>query len=125
MKVIIFAFVPLLASNSFLMFRRRKLNFSEHFIIAGMIFLGVMIINLISMILSFVEFLNSGITETLELIINIGTPTTILLFLVLNYYKVFSKNYTRLETMFRILIFVLLLLAEISFLAVLLFFSLK
>ena len=124
-KIIIFAFVPLLAINSFLLFRKSKLNFSEHFIIAGMIFLGVMIINLISMIFSFVEFLDSNFTETLELLINVLTPASILLFLVINYYKVFYKNYSTTSTIIRILIFVLLLLVEISLLAMILFFSLK
>ena len=43
-KIIIFLFIPFAALNSFILFRRKKLNLSEHSIIAGMILLGILLI---------------------------------------------------------------------------------
>src|SRR5690606_16581267 len=43
-KIFIFLFVPLASINSFLLFRRKKLNLSEHFIVAGMILLGIVLL---------------------------------------------------------------------------------
>ena len=46
-KVIIFLFVPLAALNSWMLFRKKKLNLSEHAIIAGLILLGMLLISAI------------------------------------------------------------------------------
>jgi hypothetical protein len=43
-KIILLLFVPLSAFNGFVLFRRRKLNLSEHFILSGMILLGLLLL---------------------------------------------------------------------------------
>ena len=59
-RLILPLFVPFAAFNSFILFRKRKLNLSEHFIIAGMVLLGVLLIaifgNIIFQINNFTQF---------------------------------------------------------------------
>ena len=110
-KIIIYAFVPLFALNSFLLFRRKKLNFSEHLIIAGMIFLGFIFINFIFELLSFTDFLNY--VDGISSVFSILAPSTMLIYIVANYYRTFQKEYSALTTVFKINLFILLLLLEI------------
>lgn len=117
-KLIIFLFVPLFAINSSILFRRKKLNISEHFIIAGMIYLGVLILTTIVEILSFIEFVKYGnyITDYLFLVFII----LIFLYVIKGYYKTFQSNYTKINFTIRMLFFLILLLLEISTLIILL-----
>jgi hypothetical protein len=111
-KWIIFSFIPLLSVNSFLLFRKKELNFSEHFIIAGMVFLGVMVINVIGEILYFTEFFNY--LDVISGVINFLIPLTLLLYVMVNYYKTFSSDYKKINALFRTLLFIVLLLFEIT-----------
>ncbi len=56
-KIIIFLFVPLFALNSFIFFRRKKLNLTEHSIIAGMVLLGVLLISLFGNLFFYIDLL--------------------------------------------------------------------
>jgi len=116
-KLLTFCFVPLFAINSFILFRRKKLNFSEHFIISGMMFLGVMIITTVSAILSFTDYLKY--VDFLGGVLNVVTPLSILSYLSINYYKTFSENYTRNQTIQRVFSFIFLLIAELIALIIL------
>lgn len=120
-KLIIFSFIPLFAINSFLIFRRKKLNFSEHFIISGMMFLGVMIITAATTLLYFTDYLNY--VDFIGNVVNIVAPTLILIYLIVNYYKTFSENYTTLQTGLRVFLFIILLLIEIAILLTVLMVS--
>lgn len=114
-KLVIFSFIPLFAINSFLLFKERKLNFSEHFIISGMMFLGVMIIQTVCTFIYFTDYLEY--LDILSQIANYATPITILLFLIINYYKTFSSDYSsKFELSSRIFLFMLFLFTEIAFL---------
>ena len=110
-KLIIYAFVPLFAFNGFLLFRRKKLNFSEHLIIAGMIFLGVIFINFLFELLYFTDFLKY--VDGLSSIFGILVPITILAYVIANYYRTFRKEYSAGVTAFKIFLFLILLLMEI------------
>jgi hypothetical protein len=44
-KIVIFLFVPLAAINNIFLFKKEKLNLSEHSIIAGIILLGMLLIS--------------------------------------------------------------------------------
>jgi len=44
-NIILFLFVPFAALNSFVLFRRKKLNLSEHSILSGMILLGILLLS--------------------------------------------------------------------------------
>lgn len=116
-KLIIFSFIPLFAINSFIFFRRKKLNFSEHFIISGMMFLGVMLIVNVTTLLYFTDYL-----EHLDFIgsaVNVIAPLSILIYLIVNYYKTFAENYTKFQISLRVFSFIMLLLLEIVILLIL------
>ena len=110
-KTILFSFIPLFAINSFMIFRRKKLNFSEHFIISGMMFLGIMLISTITSILFFTDFIKP--LNFLSDIINIATPLAMLIYLAVNYYKTFSENYKGFQLSLRVFLFMSLLVFEI------------
>lgn len=116
-KLITFCFVPLFAINSFILFRRKKLNFSEHFIISGMMFLGVMMITTVSAMLSFTDYFNY--VDFLGGVLNVVTPLSILCYLSINYYKTFSENYTKGQNIRRVFSFIFLLILEIIVLIIL------
>ena len=93
-KIIIFSFIPLFAINSFILFRKRKLNFGEHLIIAGITFLGILLINTLDSIISFLDF-----TVNFEIISDIFSLVTGLLIFILpifSYYQTFKDNYIKL-----------------------------
>ena len=110
-KLIIYAFVPLFAFNSFVLFKRKKLNFSEHLIIAGMIFLGVIFITFLLELLYFTDFLKyvDGLSNMLIFLV----PATILVYFTTSYYRTFRKEYSAGTTVFKIVLFLLLLIMEI------------
>ena len=56
-KIIIFLFVPFAALNSFMLFKRKKLNLAEHAIIAGMILLGMLLYSLFGNLFFYLEIL--------------------------------------------------------------------
>lgn len=110
-KIILFLFVPLAALNSFLLFRRKKLNLSEHFILSGMILLGLLLLSTFTNLLFPVAYyFISGTVASLFI-------TAILIFYVcFAYYNAFSGIYTKPGIALRIVLFYALLCLEIIFL---------
>lgn len=117
-KLIIFSFVPIFAFNSFILFKRKKLNVSEHFIIAGMIFLGVMVIAVISELLYFTDFLKY--IDVFGRYLNMTTPIVILVYVLLNYYRTFKEEYKTSQIFLKSFLFLLMLIVELSGLLLLL-----
>jgi hypothetical protein len=110
-KILIFSFVPLFAINSFILFRKRKLNFSEHIIIAGITFLGILLINTLDSVISFLDF-----TINLGFISNIFSLVTgILIFIlpIFSYYQTFKDNYKKVQFSFRMILFTLFMVIEL------------
>lgn len=116
-KLLIFSFVPLFALNSFLIFRKKKLNLSEHFIIAGMVFLGVMIIVTVTNFFFFLDFVEH--MQFLSDFINSFTPIAIVVFILVSYYKTFRSTYSRVRTLLKSLLLLFLLLLELMLIMVL------
>lgn len=106
-KVFILSFIPLLAVNAYLLFRRLKLNFTEHMIISGFSLLGTYLFILIGYILSELFF----IMETVLGIISI-------LFPVIVYYQATKPVYKLPGFAWRILIFYMVLLIEVLLFAI-------
>jgi hypothetical protein len=118
-KFIIFSFIPLLAINSFLLFRDKALNICEHFIISGMMFLGVMFIITVHKILYFGNYLQY--IDVITTVTSIATPFIILFYLIFNYYKTFSSDYdSKFEFIARMFLFISFLLVEITLILILL-----
>ncbi|MDR2206264.1 MAG: DUF3667 domain-containing protein [Flavobacteriaceae bacterium] len=121
-KQIIFAFVPIFAVNSFLIFRRKKLNFAELLVVAGMIFLGMMIISIMGgVVLYFDDYKPlETLWRIMYLIVSLGS----FMFMLFGYRNAFREDYTALGYFWRISLFVLLYALEtIILLITLLMFS--
>jgi hypothetical protein len=118
-KIILFSFIPLFALNSFVLFRKKKLNFSEHFIIAGMIFLGVIVIVTIGMIISFLYFIKylDAFLDFCDYL----TPFILLLFVIKNYYVTFKDSYSTFKISWQLFLFIFLLIVELIFFIMLLY----
>ena len=110
-KLVIFSFVPLLAINSWIIFRRKKLNFSEHFIIAGMIFIGVMMITTIGSLVSFGDFFNY--VDVFSYYFDKCIPIFIVIYISNSYYNCFKENYSKWGIFFRTLLKLIFFFIEI------------
>lgn len=118
-KILILSLIPLLAFNSVMFFRRKKLNLSEHFIISGMIFLGVMLIIVISTLISFIDFVEN--LSALGTITDSSTPIILLLFISYSYYNTFKLHYKKPNLILRIITFDILVVLEIALFLILLY----
>lgn len=117
-RMIVFLFVPLAALNSFVLFRRKKLNVCEHSIIAGMLLLGILLLSALGNLLFYLTLIPH--TDFIATAVNIGTPSLILLYIAYGYYNAFAGDYSLFEAVFRILLFFVLLLLEMLILLYLL-----
>lgn len=108
-KFIIFLFVPFGALNSFMLFRRKKLNLSEQFILSGMILLGILLINFFSI---FVFILNE-ITHFSGTFLSWIVTVICFLYVGYGYFNAFSSDYSKLGFAWRILVFFALLFLEV------------
>jgi hypothetical protein len=111
-KILIFSFVPMFAINSFILFRKRKFNFSEHIVIAGITFLGILLISTFSKLFLFFEF-----TENFDIIANITSSISavcLFVFPIFSYYQTFKDYYKKIPFAFRILLFTVMIVMEMT-----------
>lgn len=111
-KIIIFLFVPLAALNSFILFRRKKLNLSEHSIIAGMILLGILLLSLLGNILFYFDLMIE-FSNTFANGISWFITALIILYIGYGYFNAFGADYSKLGIVYRILLFFVLIFLEI------------
>ena len=111
-KFIIFLFIPFAAVNSFILFRRKKLNLSEHSILTGMILLGIILLNIITNFF-FLFNLTFGLSNTVASLI---VAALIFAYVIYGYVNAFSEDYSKLGMAIRILLFFGLLYAELRIL---------
>ncbi len=110
-KIIIFLFVPFAALNSYILFRRKNLNLSEHFIIAGMILLGIILLSTLGNVLFYFDLLfefNDFVANT----ISISIMMLIFFYIVHGYSNGFGLDYSNRQTAYRIILFFVLLFLE-------------
>lgn len=110
-KIIIGLFVPFAALNAYILFRRKKLNLTEHCIISGMILLGMSLISLMG-----------NVVFTLDLLIEFhgtfhaiygNTVIALILFQIVHgYYNAFGKDYSKWGITYRIILLFMLLALE-------------
>lgn len=111
-QFIIFLFVPFAALNSFILFRRKKLNLSEHAIIAGMILLGILLLSTIANIyFHFNNLLNFSGT-----IASYAITAIILAYVGYGYGNAFYEAYSKFGIVYRIVLFFVLICLEIMLL---------
>lgn len=119
-KIVILLFVPLAAINSFILFRRKKLNLSEHSIIAGMILLGVLLLSLFGNILFYINLVTEWSSSTSSIISLLITLLTFV-YTAYGYINAFGKDYKFLGISYRITLFFVMIFAEIFVLFLLTF----
>jgi hypothetical protein len=111
-KIIIFLFVPFAALNSFILFRRKKLNLSEHAILSGMILLGMLLISLIGNIAYYTNFIIE-FNPTFSAIFSWTVTALIIIHVGYGYLNAFKKDYSKMGIACRILLFFIMLAFEI------------
>ncbi len=110
-KIVIFLFVPFAALNSYILFRRKKLNLSEHTIIAGMILLGILLISTLgNLIFYFNLMIDFG--SIIASVISTTITSLIFLYIIYGYFNAFGNDYSRLGFAYRILLFFTFILTE-------------
>lgn len=111
-KIVIFIFVPFAALNSFIIFRRKKLNLSEHTIIAAMILLGILLLSTLAIILFYFDlFIN--ISSSIDFAIQIIVASLIFLYTIYGYFNAFGNDYSKLGFTYRIILFYALIFIEL------------
>lgn len=111
-KIIIFLFVPFAACNSFILFRRKKLNLSEHFIIGGMLLLGILLFSTLGNMLFYFDLIVEY-SDFFANTISFSIITLILLYIGYGYFNAFGTDYTRLGIAYRIVLFYAFIALEI------------
>lgn len=109
-KFIVLGIVPLLALNALLIFRRLKLNLSEHFIVAGMCLTGILIISSLQYIADFLSEISIGyFFGTVELLLFIS----IVLFPLWTYWNLNKYVYFGWRKLLRVIFFYIVLVIEL------------
>lgn len=111
LKTLLFSIVPILGGVAFLIFKRMKLNIAEHFIIAGIALLGIL---MLSVVFSFVNFV-----ESFEVPIWIGILEVVLFIMMLLfpawvYFNAMRNQYSLLGFLWRILAFYVLVIVILN-----------
>lgn len=109
-KLLVFIFVPITAFNSYLLFRRKSLNYSEHFIISGMLLLGITLLITVYLGVSFLHFaghLFHNFQIAPQLLVYFLTA-----YLVYGYWNMFRNDYSFLGFSYRMLLFWILGIIE-------------
>ena len=94
-KIIIFLFVPFGALTSFILFRRKKLNLTEHAIIAGMILLGMLLISALGHLFFYLDLI-IPFSNTFATVMRRFVIALIILYIGYGYFNAFSNGYSRL-----------------------------
>ncbi|TXF79499.1 DUF3667 domain-containing protein [Chryseobacterium sp.] len=110
-KLFIFALVPATALNSFMIFKRKSLNYTEHFMISGLLLLGIFLITTLVIVFSFLEF--AGLSPDFFDFIHRYIPHLVMIYIIFGYYNAFREDYSLPGFGYRMLLFILICSAEI------------
>lgn len=108
-KIILFLFVPFSAINSFLLFRKKRLNLSEHCILSGMILLGVLLISVLAHLYFPINYMLNLSSDAASYVVIAIT----LVYISFGYYNAFCNLYSKFALLLRVLLLFVLLFAEI------------
>lgn len=117
-KLFIFLTVPVLAFNSWLLFRKRKLNYSEHAIISGMFLLGIFLIINVYLVFNFLDLLN--LPSIVQFVLSEIPPYAFFAYLIFVYSNAFYADYSLWRFFYRMVLFLVLFVIEVIVFLVLL-----
>jgi len=106
--------IPVFALNSYILFNRRKFLYSEHLIIFGMFFLGIIIISLGENLLIFTEFV-----ESISFIAdwsNVLVALVLFPYLINGLYTAFGRDYNKISFSIRTLAYLIICFLELRLL---------
>jgi hypothetical protein len=110
-KTILFALIPILALNAWILFKRIKLNLAEHVIIASISLSGILVILLLDDVVSIIQ-MYKPLSELINIVDKI-LVLSLLLFPAFTYFNAFKNSYSKLGLLWRIIIFYVLMGVEI------------
>lgn len=111
-KIMILAAVPLFGMKSYLIFKRKKLNLTEHYILSGILLLGVALIYTLLNSISFLDFTLD--LENLKIyFVYFSFPVISLSYVLYGYYNAFHKDYTIWGIVLRLTLLLLLVVFEL------------
>jgi hypothetical protein len=118
-KMILFLFIPLSAFNALLLFRKQKLNFSEHCLVAGMILLGLLLINIFA---SLLEYSSVYISAQQVIARKLSDIFSWISFLYISYglYNAYGQSYSLLGFLVRLFLFAIFIFIQIILLLLML-----
>jgi hypothetical protein len=116
-KFILLLFIPFAAFNSFILFRRKKLNLSEHCILSGMILLGILLLATLANI----YFPINNLFNFSGTIASLVVTAIIICYVGYGYVNAFNFDYSRFGITYRIVLFFVLLCLEILILFFIIF----
>lgn len=119
-KIIVLLFIPITAFNGLLIFRRKKLNLSEHAIIAGMILLGMLLISLFGNLFYYLELI-VPFNKTFSFIMSWFISILITLHIGYGYVNAFGNQYSKLGISWRIVLYYGLFCLELYILFLIVF----
>jgi len=110
--------IPVFSFNSFILFNKRKLFYSEHLIIFGMMYLGIIVLTLFSNLMDFFEFV-----APLVFLCYFSTtvmPFLVVVYLAYGFYGAFGSDYKKWSFALRLLIYIGLIFVELKLLGLIL-----
>jgi len=111
-KLMILTVVPVFGIKSYLFFRRKKLNLTEHFILSGILLLGVALIYTIINTLTFLGFIIDS--ENLKTyLIYFCFPFLAIGYAMYGYFNAFREDYALFGILIRLIFLVILILVEL------------
>lgn len=117
-KTILFVIIPMLAINAWFIFKRIKLNIAEHFIIATVSLLGILIIFLFNDMVSLI-----GLWKPAAKIFGILDKASFVLFILfpaVTYWNAFKKSYSKPGLIWRVsVLYVLMGIESLAIITVL------
>lgn len=111
-NIILFLFVPFAALNSYVLFRRKNLNLSEHSILSGMILLGILLLSTLGNI----YFPLNNLLNFSGNIASIIITAILIIYVCYSYINAFGRDYSLVGISYRIVLFFILLCLEVTIL---------
>lgn len=112
LKLFFISLIPIFSINALVLFRKLRLNFFEHHIIAGFALLGMYICLLFGVVLGAYE---SGSEITIGYVINMCVGFVCVAFPAYVYFQCTREKYSILGFLWRIVLFYIVVVAQIKY----------
>ncbi|WP_162126092.1 DUF3667 domain-containing protein [Flavobacterium phycosphaerae] len=106
--------IPAFSLNSFILFNKKKLFYSEHLIIFGMMYLGIIMITLVGNLMYFFEFIEP--VAFLSYFADLIMPFLLIIYLAFGFYGAFGNDYKKWNFALRLFIYLTLIIVELKLL---------